>query len=583
MNTVICMLNSKYIHSALAPWYLLAGIEAFGLGGVTAWVVEGTVNERIEAVASRITACGHHEKKPDVIGLCCYIWNISFIKKLLPVLKNALPDALIILGGPEVSYNAADVLKDLPFVSYVISGEGELPFARLLDAVASGGDVAAIPGVCYRSGEDVVVTPPYNGSGDPPNPYCAAYFKALNGRIAYLETSRGCPFACAFCLSGRKQLALRAGGVRFFDMERAKRDILLLADSGTRTVKLVDRTFNAGRARARALLRFIIERYGTDIPRGVCFHFEIAGDLLDGETMDLLKTAPAGAIQFEIGLQSFNGRTLDAVNRRTNLKRLKENIESLISFGNIHIHIDLIAGLPYEDFESFTESFNTAYALKPHMLQLGFLKLLHGSAMREMPDTQQENLNVFSCRYSSEPPYQVTETPWISADELKKLHAAEVALERLNNSGRFRRTVEYVRGRTGLEPCQLFLRVGSFLSERGAKRLSLDDLTALLYELFSAMTGVDKVELRDIMVCDRLATNAGGKLPQVLKIHDSRLKTVMTAVNSNSETRPITGVRRGFALLYSENAAVYADYDDTERNPVTGEFELKKLQLPFSS
>jgi radical SAM superfamily enzyme YgiQ (UPF0313 family) len=581
MNVLIVMLNSKYIHSSLAPWYLLAGIEAFGDGGVTAEVVEGTVNEELEAVAARIIA-----GKPNVIGLSCYIWNIAYVKRLLPVIKNALPDAVIILGGPEVSYNAGDVLNNQPLVDYVLSGEGELPFAQLIAALSAGRDVTGISGVCCRSGESIAVASPYCSADDPPNPYSEKYLKALNGRIAYLETSRGCPFSCAFCLSGRKQLASQTGGgVRFFNIERAKRDLLLLANSGTQTVKFVDRTFNVGRERAQEIFRFIIVNYGKEIPIGVCYHFEIAGDLLNDDTFELLGTAPKGALQFEIGLQSFNPRTLDAVNRRTDVDLLKRNIEKLIVLGNIHIHIDLIAGLPLEDFESFADSFNTAYALKPHMLQLGFLKLLHGSALRKDTDAFRENTNVFkentnvfSCRYASDPPYEVTETPWISSDELKKLHDAEDALERLFNSGRFRRTVRYVLEQTGITPFELYLNTGGFMSEHAAQRLSLDDYSALMLEFFGSMNGVDRMALRDNMVCDRLATNAGGKLPNVLKIQDTRLKAVMTAVNNNPESLRRKGINRGFALLYSEHAAVYADY--TDKDPVTREYGLNII--PFT-
>jgi radical SAM superfamily enzyme YgiQ (UPF0313 family) len=563
------MLNSKYIHSSLAQWYLLAGLEAFGGGGVTAEVVEGTVNEDIVAVAERII-----EKKPAAVGFCCYIWNIAFIKRLLPFIKSALPDANIILGGPEVSYNAGDILRDEPLVDYILSGEGERPFARLLDALRAGADVSSIPGVCYRDAEHIIVSPPFCASEDPPNPYTEAYFKTLNGRIAYLETSRGCPFSCAFCLSGRKQTALPAGGgVRFFDLERAKRDVLLLAGSGTKTVKLVDRTFNANKERALALFRFIIESYGKTIPKGVCFHFEIAGDLLDEVTLELLKPAPKGAIQFEIGLQSFNPKTLEAISRKTSIDRLKGNIDKLRALGNIHIHIDLIAGLPYEDFESFAGSFNTAYTLGPHMLQLGFLKLLHGSPMRENPD-------IYPCRFSPAPPYEVLETPWLSPDELQRLRDAENALDSLYNSGRFRRTLAFVLEQTGLTPFELFLCTGAFLAEGTARRLPLDGFTALMLEFFGSLNGIDQMSLRDVMVCDRLASVAGGKLPEALKIPDSRLKAIMTAVNSAPETRPSKGVRRGLALLYSENAAVCCDY--SEKDPVTEEYPLTRIPIPLS-
>jgi radical SAM superfamily enzyme YgiQ (UPF0313 family) len=585
-HAVIVSLNSKYVHSSLAAWYLLAGVEKYCKSGVTAGVAEGTVNEDIDTVAERIL-----EKKPDIIGLSCYIWNIAFVKKLLPVLKKALPDAVVVLGGPEVSYNAGEILRDEPLVDYVLSGEGELPFALLLDAISSGREndgsdanealtnavsgtgtlaneteksVRVIPGISCRGNGEIAVSPPYCPADDPPDPYGGAYFAALKGRIAYLETSRGCPFSCAFCLSGRQ------GGVRYFDMDRAKRDILLLANSGTQTIKLVDRTFNADRRRAYEIFRFVIESCGTAVPEGVRFHFEIAGDLLDEETLALLETAPKGLLQFEIGLQSFNEKTLMAIRRKTDTERLKRNIERLILPGNIHIHIDLIAGLPYEDMESIAGSFAAAYALQPHMLQLGFLKLLHGAAMREEPGN-------YPCRHSPHPPYEVTETPWLTADDLQKLRAAEDALERLYNSGRFRRTLLYVLRQTGAGPLALFMAAGAYTAERLRPAMTLDDYTERIFEYFGALEGVDGAALRDAMACDRLATNSAGRLPPFLQNRDSRRKAVMTAINGAPETRLQKGVKRCFVLLSAENAAVWADY--TDRDSVTGEYMLRKISL----
>jgi Fe-S oxidoreductase len=559
LNAVICALNSQYIHSSLAPWCLLAGVNAFCEAGITARVTEGTINENIEDVVQRIT-----DQNPQAVGFCCYIWNITAAKRLIRLVKSRLPDTVVILGGPEVSYHAEAVLREEPLVSYVISGEGEKPFALLLNAINSGKGTENIPGVCYRGSDGIVVSEPYTPEEEPPTPYTPDYFNALKGRIAYLETSRGCPYSCAFCLSGR------CGNVRFFNLERAKREMLLLANSGTQTVKLVDRTFNANRKRSNELFRFIIEHYGTEIPNGVCFHFELAGDLLDDETIRLLSAAPVGAMQLEIGLQSFYGKTLEAVHRKTDMERLKRNIARLISNANMHIHIDLIAGLPYEDLNRFAQSFNTAYSLRPNMLQLGFLKLLYGAPMREQSKE-------FPCSYSPEPPYEVTETPWLSQRELQLLHRTEDALERLSNSGRFRRTLEYVFRQSGLPPFELFRGFGEYASEKGTERISLDDYTALAYEYFSGLEGVEKTALRDALVCDRLATNSTGRLPAVLRVPDPSLKDVVRQLESGEETRGKKGIKRGAALLYSERCAVYADY--IGRNPVTGEYPLVKIPL----
>jgi radical SAM superfamily enzyme YgiQ (UPF0313 family) len=558
-NAAICVLNSKYIHSSLAPWCLLAGVNAYCENGISAEVIEGTINEKIEQVAERVIA-----QSPQVIGFSCYIWNIAATKQLIRLVKSELPDTVIILGGPEVSYNAEEVLREEPMVQYVISGEGEKPFALLLNAIRHGETAQDIPGVCYRSGGQIIVAPPYITEEEPPSPYTQAYFDALKGRIAYLETSRGCPFGCAFCLSGR------CGSARFFNLERSKKELLLLANSGTQTVKLVDRTFNANRKRAIELYRFIIENYGEAIPKGVCFHFEIAGDLLDEETIDLLATAPVGAMQLEIGLQSFNSKTLAAINRKTNVERLKQNIERVVANANMHIHIDLIAGLPYEDLNSFAESFNIAYALKPNMLQLGFLKLLYGAPMREKPEE-------FPCSYSQNPPYEVTQTPWLSPEELLRLHHTEDALERLSNSGRFRRTLEYLLKQSGQTPFALFSGFGEYAAVKGTEKIPLDGYTALVFEYFSVQKGIDKVVLRDMMACDRLSTNSSGKLPNVLRIRDTALKSAVNELEGNEATRSIKGIKRGSALLYSEHCAVYVDYQD--KNPINGEFSLHKVHL----
>ncbi len=559
LTAAICVLNSKYIHSSLAPWCLSAGVDAYCGPEIAAEVVEGTINERLEDVAQRILALN-----PRVIGFSCYIWNISATKELIRLVKNRLPGAVVVLGGPEVSYCAEKLLCGEPEVQYVLSGEGEKPFALLLNAISRGETPENIPGVCYRRGGQAVTVPPYTPEEDPPSPYTSKYLNALRGRIAYLETSRGCPYSCAFCLSGR------CGSARFFHLDRAKKELLLLARSGAKTVKLVDRTFNANRRRAIELFRFIIENYGTEIPAGVCFHFEIAGDLLDEETLSLLAQAPVGAMQLEIGLQSFNPKTLAAINRKTDVERLKENIRRLISSANMHIHIDLIAGLPYEDFASFAESFNTAYSLGPNMLQLGFLKLLYGAPMRENPEE-------FPCRYDNQPPYEVTRTPWLSEEELLRLHHTEDALERLYNSGRFRRTLPYLLEKSGTTPFGLFDRFGEFAARKGTDKISLDDYTALLFSFFSGQNGIDREALRDRMVCDRLSTNASGRLPPVLRVRDPALGRAIRELEDTN--RPSKGIKRGYALLYAGHRLVYADYQN--RNPVSGEYPLFEFRPEF--
>lgn len=555
LHVAICVLNSKYIHSSLAPWSLLAGIETYCDQGIVAEVIEGTINEDLNNIVQRILA-----KRPQVIGFSCYIWNIDATKQLVRLVKKAIPNAVIVLGGPEVSYNAADILREEPLVQYVVSGEGETPFALLLNSIYHGENTHHIPGVSYWMGKQLISARQNITGNDPPSPYKEKYFNALKGRIAYLETSRGCPYSCAFCLSG-------FGKVRYFNLERAKKELLMLANSGTQTVKLVDRTFNAHRERAVELFRFIIQNYAAGIPEGVRFHFEIAGDILDEATISLLATAPAGLIQMEIGLQSFNPETLAAINRKTNVERLKNNIREIVVNGNIHVHLDLIAGLPYENLRSFAESFNTAYDLRPNMLQLGFLKLLHGSLIRVAPEK-------YPCRYDCRAPYEVTETPWLSSAELHYLKRTEDALQRLFNSGRFRRTLDYLLKQMSIKPFALFGHFGEYLSLKDTNRISLNDFVALVFEHFGAQPGINKMTLRDMLVCDYLATNSSGRLPPVLQVKDPALRRAKKQFERDSSAIPHKG-RRGMALLYSEPCVVYAYYQD--KNPVTGEYPLSKM------
>ena len=562
LNVVIGTLNSQYIHSSLAPWCLLCGIKANCEGEISAAVVEGTINETTKDAADRIL-----RSNPDVVCLCCYIWNIRQTLEMIRRIKHVLPDTVIVLGGPEVSYNARQVLLD-NMVDFVVCGEGELPLALLLNALRQQTDIQGIPGLCYKTEVGISACEPCVQEEEPSSPYRDEYFQALRGRIAYIETSRGCPFSCAFCLSGR------CGSVRYFDLGRVKHEIIRLANSGTRTVKFVDRTFNANSERACALFSFIIQNFGSSIPTDVCFHFEIAGDLLDDRTIELLSGAPVGLMQFEIGLQSFNAQTLQSIHRNTDLELLKENIRRLAVPGNIHLHIDLIAGLPQEDLTSFEDSFNEAYSLCPQMLQLGFLKLLHGSEMREKPKD-------YPCEYTPDPPYEVIQTPWLSTSEVQLLHRLEDALNRLFNSGRFKRTIDYLVNTIGYTPFALFRFFGDYACDKVAADISLDDYTALFFRYFSKRDGVDPIRLRDMLVCDRLVTNASGFLPKALRIEDPMLRRIKAEIN-RKVTKP-AGVKRAVALLYSRQCAVYVDYQD--KNAVTGEYELKEyhedgLQMP---
>ncbi|MBR5233220.1 MAG: DUF4080 domain-containing protein [Clostridia bacterium] len=544
------MLNSKYIHSSLAPWYLYSGVRAFCNEEITVSVIESTVNEKTEKIISRLCV-----ENADLYAFCCYIWNIEAVKTVAEEIKNST-GALIVFGGPEVSYNADFILKNYGFVDFVLSGEGDESFPALCNCIYKNGDFSQIKGLCYRENDKIFISEPVVSDKEPLSPYCDEYFNKLNSRITYIEASRGCPFSCAFCLSGR------CGKLVLFDIERVKREILLLAKSGTQTVKFIDRTFNAKPERADEIISFIIENYGKEIPVNVCFHFEIDGGTLKDSTLKLLKSAPVGLFQLEVGLQSFNPDTLRAVHRNPDTTKLENTLKELISAGNMHIHADLIAGLPYENIESFRNSFNRLYELKPHMLQLGFLKLLHGSELREKSEE-------FTCIYHSHAPYEVISTDCLSEEDMQALHYTEDAVDRLYNSGRFRKTLEFLIDECNIEPFELFLSFGRFTSCKS--NIPLDEYIGLVYNFFGSKT--DKSRLRDMLVCDRLSSNASGIIPSCLKIPDSRLKRIKKHLSENMKL----GGKTACAILYSENKVVYCDYK--HKNPVTENYELSFMEI----
>ncbi len=539
MKTLICAINSKYIHSSLAAWCLAGALEKWA-SDVEYDVFEGTINEDIDKAFEKITA-----KNYELFAFSTYIWNINYIKELARRVKEKT-GARILLGGPEVSYNAKEILDECTFIDYIISGEGEEPFSMLVQ----GKELNEIPGLCYRIEEKIIAKEPYVSMANPPSPYVEKYFNTLNGRITYIETSRGCPYRCAFCLSGR------CGGVRFFDLDESKKKIILLANSGTKTVKFIDRTFNADRKRAIDIFEFIINEYGKKVPKSVCFHFEIEGELIDDKTIEVLKKAPKGLFQFEIGLQTFNEKTLEYINRKTDLKKLTYNIKRIIELNNIHVHIDLIAGMTYEDMESFENSFNKALSLKPHMLQLGFLKLLHGADMRE-------NREKYKCEFSPTPPYEVISTEYMSEEELEELHILEDVFEKLYNSSRFERTCEYVFSLYD-SSFKILLELALFIKKSNIQN-NLDLFTRTVYDFFSRKQEVNASKLRDCMALDRLSTNRMGTLPDFLKVHSPIIKEYLNLLEKSEETKRPQNVKRAATVLLSENKFVYVDYQNPDK------------------
>ena len=521
---IIGCLNSKYVHMSSAPWCLAAGIDAFCKQKPDYDIFEGTINGDLDAYCSKIIA-----KKPDTVSFCTYIWNVTETLYVCKKLKENI-DCDVILGGPEVAYRRRDVLQKYPFVDYALAGEGEFALPEFLDAY----DKCSVAGLCYRKNGEIVENPEKCYSATPPSPYTDRYFAALSGRICYIESSRGCPFRCAFCLSGR------VSGLRFFDLEQVKRDLIRLANSGTRTIKFVDRTFNANERHANEILEFILQSYGNAIPNGVCFHFEIAGDILRDSTLEILKHMPKGAVQLEIGMQSFNEDTLLAINRKTDTVKLIKNIKTLLGFGNMHIHIDLIAGLTGEDINSFENSFNIGFDLRAHMLQMGFLKLLYGADMREDKDK-------YPCKFNDTPPYEVISTPWLSRDDVIALKKTEDALDRMYNSGRFLFTIDYLLNQTKLTPFALFYTIGNAIDGTGK---SLGDYAVMIFEYFKER--VDSELLREKLVCDLLCCASALQIPEVLKLNDPLHKKVKAAF---PKTTKVAILRKSNQIFAADHAS----------------------------
>lgn len=535
-------LASQYIHMPLAPYCLKKAVDET-LPQVETTICDLNINDTQEDLLARVMATS-----PDVVGISLYIWNRDCAARLIRRIRALRPEIVLIVGGPEATFSVDETFREMP-VDYLLRGAGEESLPALLRCILNGGDPADVPGCCFRTEGGLHKALPAPAPAPRADLYDDAWHAALNGRMAYVETSRGCPFQCAFCLSGNKE-APDARQVQFMPAEEALALLIRIGNSGADTVKLIDRTFNCHKARTMTLLRGLIDAKQRGTIGEVCYHFEVAADLFDDETLDLLATAPAGLFQMEAGLQSFHGATLDACDRRTNMDRLVDRIRRILAPGNIHLHIDLIAGLPQEDFATFGQSFDQAFGLRPHQLQLGFLKFIHGSKLRTED---------WGARFAPDPPYEVLSTPWITYDELRRLHDAAEAVERIHNSGRFT-LAEQLALDTGLRPFELYLHLGGCMAARQG-RWSLDNLTRLVYEAFLAL-GVEEAALRDAMILDRLATDNTGYLPPFLQSDPAAVKA---AARAYREAHP--QVRHPRVALLADGTAAVALW--TQKHPVT--------------
>lgn len=422
MNVVLSTLNSKFIHSSLALRYLKAYGEAHGQAYD---IVEYTINMPVLYILSDIT-----EHDIDVLGFACYIWNIEMTLHVVDMVKAVRPDIKIVLGGPEVSFTADELLERCPNIDYIVQGEGEEAFHALVTALQLGNDGLdpVIPGVRGRRDGSIlgsIEAVEVRDLSTIPFPYTEEDMDDLEHKIIYYESSRGCPFSCQYCLSGNKNT------VRFFPQERTLKELQWFIDHGVKQVKFVDRTFNCAPHHHRPLMEFM-----RDSDTDMNFHLEMEPELMTEWETNILCETPPGRIQIEVGVQSTHKKTLDAINRYNDWPYIQKSIRPIIQAGHTHVHMDLIVGLPHEDFNRFGQSFNDLFSLQPHALQIGFLKLLKGSGVRRMREY----------KYVADPlaPYEVLSTHVLPYDDVRFLKYFEDVFERFYNSERFRTTFGYI-------------------------------------------------------------------------------------------------------------------------------------------
>jgi len=484
MNIVLATLNAKYIHTNIALRYL----KSFATPEFDPIISEYTIKDPSFNIVSDI-----YQKKPDIVGFSCYIWNIEETIRVIRMLKKVTPNTKIILGGPEVSYDVHDWLRRLNDVDYIIMGEGEYSFKQLLFHLNGELPLEEVPGICYLKDSKVIIHPQPKKVDlrEMPSPYrLEEDIPDIPKRISYIETSRGCPFSCQFCLSSIEV------GVRYFNREKIKEDIRYLMEHGAKTVKFVDRTFNISRSYAMEMFQFLIDEHKP----GVVFQFEITADIMRPEVIQFLNdNAPKGLFRFEIGVQSTNDLTNELVKRRQNFEKLSRTVTMVKDGGKIDQHLDLIAGLPEEDYASFRQTFNDVFAMRPEELQLGFLKLLRGTGLRLQAKE-------YGYEYVDMAPYEIFANNLLTFDDILRIKQAEDVLEKYWNDHRMDRTVEYLVTEVFESPFDFFQEFGTYWEERAWSRIGhqLEDLFNRLLQFLHDRGGVNLELVTNLMQLDYL-------------------------------------------------------------------------------
>lgn len=550
MKILLAACNAKYIHSNLAVYNLKSCSGEYSSRVV---VKEYTINQIRDDILKDI-----YLEQPDVVCFSCYIWNISFVRELVPDLKKILPQVEFWAGGPEVSYDAVEFLKKNPAFFGVMVGEGEETFHELAGYYIERKPetLSEIRGVAFRDenkGRDIVHTGWRELMDLSKVPFAYSNLTEFKNRIIYYESSRGCPFSCSYCLSSIDKK------LRFRDIELVKKELQFFIDNKVPQVKFVDRTFNCKHDHAMEIWRYI-----TENDNGITnFHFEISADLLRAEELTLMKTMRPGLIQLEIGVQSTNPQTIKAIRRTMDFEKLKGIVEQIHSFGNIHQHLDLIAGLPYEGYDSFHKSFCDVYALRPEQFQLGFLKVLKGSYMMEMTGEYQ-------ILYKDREPYEVLSTAWLTYGEILRLKMVESMVEVYYNSGQFKNTLVFLEKYFD-DPFRMYEALGRFYEKKGYSEISHSRMRR--YEILMEFAGEQKEipseALSDVMLLD-------------LYLRENLKSRPSFASDQKPYERLIWDYRKAKKIPKTAHIEVFRDgkkllFDYTDRDPLTNNAQLTDI------
>ena len=500
MKILLTTLNSKFIHTNLAIRYLKEFVKDL----LPVDIREYTINNDLDYILKDI-----YRNNYDIVLFSTYIWNVYDTAKICENLKKVNPNIKIALGGPEVTYDSADAMEKYPFIDYILCGEGELVFRDLVEHLLGQKNIENVEGIVHRNNDEVIVNNPkalLQNLDEIPSPYENLDPKEYENRIVYYETSRGCPFNCQYCLSSTLK------GLRYFSIDRVKRDLKKLIDARVSQIKFIDRTFNANKKFAQEIMKFLME-HDNDY---TTYHFEVTAHLLDEDTLEFLKDCKEGLFQFEIGVQSTNQKTLDAVGRRDDFKKLSYVVQKVASYRNIHQHLDLIAGLPYEDYTSFENSFNDVFNLGIEHLQLGFLKMIKGTGVR---NTAKEH----GYRYKDYAPYEILYNDYISYEQILKLKDIEEILEKYYNSKNFVLSMRYIiKNFYSESPFKFFEDFATYFDINGYFDMAQgkNQLYKILLDFYNEKINVNSELFNDILKYDYISLGKTSNLPQFFNKRD---------------------------------------------------------------